>query len=81
VKAVRRRLDRLRVFVQKEAKWQQSFDPLKSNKYRFMKVKEIITKHVEAVAPDTPIQEAAVACGHLMLVVSGFSKKIALSEC
>ena len=39
-----------------------------------------MTKHLEAVAPDTPIQEAAVACDHLMFVVSRFSKKIALSE-
>ena len=42
-----------------EAKWQQSFDALKSNKYRFMKLKEIMTRHVEAVALNTPIQEAA----------------------
>jgi predicted transcriptional regulator len=81
VKALCRRLDRLPVCVENEAKWQQSFDPLKSNKYPFMKVKEIMTKRVEAVVPDTPIQEAAGRIRSLDVRVLPVSKKIALSEC
>jgi CBS domain-containing protein len=57
------------------------FRSVKSNKYRFMKVKEIMTKHVEAVVPDIPIQEAAGRMRSLDVRVLPVSKKIALSEC